>query len=152
VALDRDDDRGADEQQELGDLEADEAETAREQRRQHPQRRQRKAHEQDRVDGSRIGFAPRDCRAGKLDQAGQERRRDHQLDGRQQARGPHEPGEPEIESIADEAYNRCMAAVIEPVKGRAKRAQRLGAPGGRKIKRHQCEIDLTQAGPHASLP
>jgi len=152
VALNRDDDRGADKQHELRRLKSDEAEVARQQHRQHPQGGERKAREQDRVDGSRVRLAPCDQSARDLDQAGQECRRDHELAGREQARSPHQPGEPEIEGIADEGSNRRMGAVIETVIGGTKRAHRLGAPDGHEIKRHQREIDFTQAGPHASLP
>jgi hypothetical protein len=152
VTLDRDDDCGADEQHELSGFEAHQAEVAREQQRQHPQGGERKAREQDRIDGARIRLAPRDQSARDLDQAGKECSRDHQLDGREEARGPHEPGEPEIEGVADEGRNGRMDAVVKPVKGGAERAQRLPAPNGHEIKRHQREIDFAQAGPHASLP
>ena len=101
LALDHDHDRGADQQQKLGRLQADELGIARRQGRHDPDADGREREQQHHIDGLPVGLPPHRQRAGELDQIGREGGRDHQLHARQRLRNADQAHEPEIEEVAE---------------------------------------------------
>jgi hypothetical protein len=154
LAFDYDDDRGADQKQELGGLQADDFDIAQGHGGQHPNGNCRYGGQQQGVDGFTVGLLSGRKRAGKIDQIGDEPRRNHHLDAAQQARCPEQAREPEVEDIAERDRNRSMGAILESIIRRGQRPQRVVAPDRHEIKRHQRKIDRSQAEfrSHRSLP
>jgi hypothetical protein len=154
MAFDRDDDRGADQKQKLGGLQADNFDIAQRQGGQHPNGDHRHGGQQQHIDGFAVGLLSRDKRAGKIDQIGDEPRHDHHFDAGKDARCPQQARKPEVEDIAEKDRHRRVGAILESIIRRRQRPERVVAPNRHEIKRHQRQIDQSQAGfrPHHSLP
>jgi len=146
VALDRDDDRCSDQQQELGGLKADDLGIAETDGARDPDGDRRQGGKQHGINGFAVGLPLGDQCARELDQIGHEPRRDHHLDAGKHARCPDQAREPEIEEVADMDRHRGVGAILETVKRRHQRPQRVVAPDRHEIKRHQREVDQSQAG------